>query len=438
MVKVGKISGFPEWLPEQKLVEERILAEIRSVYQSYGFVPIETAAVEHLSVLAAKGVIDKEIYALRRAKDEEGSDSELGLHFDLSVPLARYVAQNAGKLSFPFKRYQCQKVWRGDRPQKGRFREFYQFDIDIIAQDELPLSCDAEILSAFVQAVSRINIGSFQIRLSNRKVMLGFFESLGLSPEQQNGARIAVDKILKIGPDGVSRELQQAVGLAADVAGKIVDFSQVNFSIRDARAKFAALKIDNATFDVGVEELLSVFAATDDSAQGHMIVDLSLARGLDYYTGIVFEGYFTDHPDFGSFGGGGRYDNLTSQFTDKRLPGVGASIGITRVMDLIFDKALLSADQKTFTKVLVTVYDEQQRGACNRIACQLRDLSIPTEVYFKSPKLGKQIDYAAARAIPFVVFLQADGKIEAKDLLTKEQRVVTDLGQFAREIAGCP
>lgn len=435
MVKVGKISGFPEWLPEQKLVEDRILGEIRSVYQSYGFVPIETAAVEYLSVLAAKGVIDKEIYALRRARDEEGSDSELGLHFDLSVPLARYVAQNAGKLTFPFKRYQCQKVWRGDRPQKGRFREFYQFDIDIIAQDDLPLSCDAEILSAFVRAVSRINIGPFQIRLSNRKVMLGFFESLGLSQEQQNGARIAVDKILKIGPDGVVSELQRTVGVNSEIAAKIVDFSKVNFGIKDARAGFAALKIDNPTFTLGVEELLSIFEATDESAQSQMVVDLSLARGLDYYTGLVFEGYFTNHPDFGSFGGGGRYDNLTSQFTDRKLPGVGASIGITRVMDLIFDHALLPADQKTFTKVLVSVYDEQQRGECNRIATKLRELSIPTEVYFKSPKLGKQIDYAAARGIPFVIFLQADGRIEVKNLFTKEQRTLSDLEQFAREIS---
>ena len=251
MSKFGKISGFPEWLPEQKLVEDQVIATVRSVYQSYGFVPLETAAVEHLSVLGAKGVIDKEIYSLKRAKDEDEGDAELGLHFDLSVPMARYVAQNVGKLSFPFKRYQCQKVWRGDRPQKGRFREFYQFDIDIIAQDELPLSCDAEILNAYAQALSTIKIGKFLIKCSNRKVMLGFFESLGLHPSQQEGARIAVDKILKIGPDGVLRELHQNVGTSPEVAQQIVAFAGMSFSAEQAQESLAALRIDNPTFAQG-------------------------------------------------------------------------------------------------------------------------------------------------------------------------------------------
>jgi histidyl-tRNA synthetase len=436
MSKFGKISGFPEWLPEQKLVEDQVIATVRSVYQSYGFVPLETAAVEHLSVLGAKGVIDKEIYSLKRAKDEEEGDAELGLHFDLSVPMARYVAQNVGKLSFPFKRYQCQKVWRGDRPQKGRFREFYQFDIDIIAQEELPLSCDAEILNAYAQALAAINIGRFLIKCSNRKVMLGFFESFGLDAAQQEGARIAVDKILKIGPDGVLRELNQTVGTSVEVAQKIVAFAGMSFGADQAQEKLAALQIENATFAQGAKELGDLLELLDAEVRARLIVDLSLARGLDYYTGLVFEVYLPEHPEFGSVGGGGRYDNLTSQFINKKLPGVGASIGLTRLMDLIFDKGLLSTAQKTLTKVLVAVYDEPQRRTCNEVAAKLRACGVPTEVFYKSPKLGKQIDSAAAKGIPYVLFVQPGGVIEVKDLNSKEQKTVTDLMAFAKEVLG--
>ncbi|NDC39715.1 MAG: hypothetical protein EBZ48_17020, partial [Proteobacteria bacterium] len=308
MSKFGKISGFPEWLPEQKLVEDEVIATVRAVYQRYGFVPLETAAVEHLGVLGAKGVIDKEIYALKRAKDEGEGDAELGLHFDLSVPMARYVAQNVGKLTFPFKRYQCQKVWRGDRPQKGRFREFYQFDIDTIAQEELPLCCDAEILNAYAEALAAINIGRFLIKCSNRKVMLGFFESLGLNPTQQEGARIAVDKILKIGPEGVLRELTQSVGASIDVAQEIVAFAGMSFDAEQAQQKLAALQVENATFAQGAKELSELLELLDVEVRSHVVVDLSLARGLDYYTGLVFEVYLPEHPEFGSVGGGGRYD----------------------------------------------------------------------------------------------------------------------------------
>ena len=437
MSKFGKISGFPEWLPDQKLIENRVFESIRAIYEQYGYTPIETAAVEPLAVLSAKGVIDKEIYALKRARDTEGGgggEAELGLHFDLSVPLARYVAQNFGNLTFPFKRYQCQKVWRGDRPQKGRFREFYQFDIDVIAQDDLPLSCDAEILSAYTAALAATGAGKFTVKLNNRKILIGFFESLGLSPEQQNSARIIVDKILKIRASGVKAELETGMGLDSKTADKIVQFAEQSFKPGDAKAKLESLGVSNPTFETGVAELLELLKLADTKILPQLLIDLSLARGLDYYTGAVFEAYLDDHSEFGSVGSGGRYDNLTSQFINKKLPGVGVSIGVTRLMDLILSENLIPATRKTVTKALITVLSEEQRPLCNQTAGKLRSLGVPTEVYFKSPKIGKQIEYAEKKGITCVLFIQPDGAVEAKDLKTKEQRPVTDFAALAQQL----
>jgi len=229
MAKISNISGFPEWLPDQKLVEERIIAQIRQIYSSFGYTPIETPAVELLSTLASKGVVSKEIYALHRAQEQEDDgkkESQLALHFDLTVPFARYVAQHNGELSFPFRRYQVQKVWRGDRPQKGRAREFYQFDLDVVGRDTLPLCLEAEVLSAFDRAWCAIGVPGHRIRINNRKILLGFYSSLGLNEEQRVSAIRIVDKIDKIGAKGVQSELVKDPSITEAIAEKIISIAE--------------------------------------------------------------------------------------------------------------------------------------------------------------------------------------------------------------------
>lgn len=431
MSKLGKISGFPEWLPEQKIAEDKIITAIRTVYESFGFTPIETPAVELVSTLSSKGVVAKEIYALRRLQDE-GEESELALHFDLTVPFARYVAQHTHNLIFPFKRYQLQKVWRGDRPQKGRFREFYQFDIDIIARDTLPVSCDAEVMTAFDRAFLKIGIGKHTLRINNRKILKGFYESLGLSEEQSKAAITVVDKLDKIGVDGIQKELTKISGISSGAIGKICEATTVRCSPSEMRDKLSALAGKNLMFTDGVDELTELLSLLPKETKDRITVDMSLARGLDYYTGMIVEVGMVDHPEFGTVGSGGRYENLASDFSGEKLPGVGVSIGLTRLLDLAFSKGLLPTDKKTPAELLITVYSEAQRLWCNQVADELRAMNIPTEVFYRSPKLGKQIEYAEAKGIKKVLFLNDETKtIEVKDLTTKEQRQVKDLKELA-------
>jgi len=435
MAKMTPISGFPEWLPEQKLAEDRVVRTLAAVYASHGFVPIETPAVELIETLSSKGVVDREIYSIKRYHAEGEEEAALGLHFDLTVPFARYVAQHMAKLSFPFKRYQMQKVWRGERPQKGRFREFYQFDIDTIARDELPLSCDAEVLHVFLKAFKLMALGPFRMSVNSRKVLHGCYSSLGLAEAQRKAAIIAVDKLHKVGKDGVMKELGSAAGVAPDVAARILDLTAVQCAPRDFVRITGSLGISDPLFDAGVGELRDIFALIPEAFHDFILVDLSLARGLDYYTGIIFETQMTDFPEFGSVASGGRYENLASQFTSQKLPGVGGSIGLSRLMELAFTNGLLSTEQRTFAKVLVSVLSEEQRPRCNEVAEELRAEGIPVEVYFKSPKLGKQIDFAASKGIPYILFVSEDGAgIEVKDLQSKEQRLVSDLKAWGRSL----
>jgi histidyl-tRNA synthetase len=421
MAKVGKISGFPEWLPEQKLAEDKVISKIKKLYESFGFTPIETPAVELLTTLSSKGVIDKEIFAVKRLKAAGDEEAEMGLHFDLTVPFARYVAQHAQALSFPFKRYQLQKVWRGDRPQKGRFREFYQFDIDIIARNELPLSCDAEILSLVGLVMNEVNLGRYMIRLNHRKLLSGLYAEIGLDEAQRKAAIIAVDKIFKIGVDGVAAELS-----------KIIESTTVQCPIAELEQRIAGLGLSSEAISEGVRDLQTICALVPEAVLANISIDLTVARGLDYYTGIVLEVGMTEYPEFGTVFAGGRYENLASDFTDQALPGVGVSVGLSRLMELAFDKQLISVEQKTTTQALVTVYSEGDRVVCNQVAHALRAAGVATEVFYKSPKLGKQIDYADAKGIRYVFFVEENGdKVQVKDLVTKEQVVVTSLAAWA-------
>lgn len=433
MARISKISGFPEWLPEQKLVEDKVIATIKEIYESYGFTPIETPAVELLSSLGSKGVIDKEIFVVKRLKAGEDDEAELGLHFDLTVPLARYVAQHSHHLTFPFKRYQIQKVWRGDRPQKGRFREFYQFDIDIIARDNLPLSCDAEVVSVAGLVMSKLAIGPYTLRINNRKLLMALYGELGLSESAQKAAIVAVDKIVKIGADGVAAELGRIEGVSEQAIDKILESTQVQCPVRELPERIKALKVSSPLIDEGVSELCTICALLPEEVLSKVVIDVSLARGLDYYTGLIVETGLDQYPEFGSVVSGGRYENLASEFTDQKLPGVGVSVGLSRLMDLLFSENLFPTTQKSPSEALVTVYSEAQRVACNALAHELRAHGVATEVYFKSPKLGKQIEYAEQKGIRHVFFIDdASGARQVKNIVTKEQVGVASVAEWAR------
>jgi len=436
MSKLKNISGFPEWLPEQKLVEDRLIARVRRIYESFGFTPIETPGVELLSTLSSKGEVDKEIYTVRRLAAGEDDQETLGLHFDLTVPFARYVAQHFNSLVFPFKRYQLQKVWRGERPQKGRFREFYQFDIDIIARDTLPLACDAEVISVLNQVFSELNAGKHTIRINNRKVLLGIYSSLGLSPAQAKQVVVAVDKVGKVGRKGLIKDLTENIGLELLNAEKIADLAEVKINPSEVEYILSSLDIEDKLFKAGKDELLELLAYFSSETLKNVQVDLSLARGLDYYTGVIVEVVLDDYPNFGSLASGGRYDDLASEFINKKLPGVGVSFGLTRFLDLAFSNKIFGVDAKTPAKVFVTVLNEEQRLLCNSVADRLRKCGVNTEVSFTTQRIGKQIDYADAKKIPFVLFVDAaTGAIEVKDLASKEQFAVPDLEDWCGKLS---
>jgi histidyl-tRNA synthetase len=435
MKKIRPISGFPEWLPEQKLIEDAYIARIRTVYESYGFTPIETAAVEPIEVLAEQGVTDKEIYGLRRLHDEDDTESRLGLHFDLTIPFSRYVAQHLDKLKFPFRRYQIQKVWRGERPQKGRFREFYQFDADLVARDELPLCCDAEIISVMNKSFKALDLGTYKIAVNNRKCVLGCLETLGITEDLYKEILIAVDKLHKIGRDATLSELE-VVGATPGQAVALLDWCGRELAAVDflhGAQTHAAVGLEKEGWD----ELKSILRLIPETALENIVFDPSLVRGLDYYTGLIFEVTLPEYPTYGSVGGGGRYENLVSRFSNQSLPGVGGSIGLTRLMDLIFTAKLHGAvSPKSLPQVMVTVLNEDQRVQCNKVAERARRHGVPTEVFFKSTRLGKQIEYASDRNIPFVVFLSEDGStIEVKDLMLKSQSVVLNFDEWCKQLA---
>lgn len=433
MSKVKNISGFPEWLPEERLIELRFIDRIRAVYESFGFCSIETRSVEWIESMSAKGVVDKEIYAIKRLRSDQDEEAELALHFDLTVPLARYVAEYFGKLSFPFKRYQIQKSWRGERPQKGRFREFYQCDVDIIARDNLPLAADAEILSAIAGAVSALELGSFTIGLNSRKLLHGMYAALGVEEHKRSAVIAVVDKYHKIGPDGVGRELSTVLGLSDQQSSKIVSLSGMTFPADQAQQSLLKLGLEAEQFHVGVEELSQIVACVPKDARNCMRVDLSLARGLDYYTGLTFETFFDQHREFGSVASGGRYDDLAGQFTNQKLPGVGGSIGLTRLLSFVFEKKLLPNDVRSPASALISVFNEEQRERCNEIATELRSAGVKVEVFLTSPKLGKQIEYAERLGIRHVFFIDAEnGAMQVKDLKTKEQRALKSVAEFLR------
>jgi histidyl-tRNA synthetase len=420
MAKSIGLTGFPEWSPEERLIEQEVLDQVRRKFELFGFTPIETRSVEPLDVLVKKGASDKEIYVLKRLHAEPGEDADLGLHFDLTVPFARYVTQNRGTLAFPFKRYQIQKVWRGERPQQGRYREFYQADIDVIGDGELPVHFDAEMALLMHELVSSLPIPKIQLRINNRKVLEGFYRWLGI--ENIGDVLRSVDKLDKIGEDGVKRVLVTENALSESQADACLAIARIRGPGAQAIAEVRALGAQHPLHEEGLSELEFVMSTLADLPEGAAIADLHIARGLDYYTGTVYEGVLIDHPQLGSVCGGGRYDNLASGDKQK-LPGVGMTLGITRLMGFMFGKGALKPSRATPTAVLVALASDEERRSSYAIARDLRARGVPTEVFYAPQKYGKQIRYAERRGIPYVLFSGEAGP-ELRDIRTGEQKVI--------------
>ncbi|HNH50134.1 MAG TPA: ATP phosphoribosyltransferase regulatory subunit, partial [Myxococcota bacterium] len=325
MASISPIKGFPEWLPPQRMVEQQLLDRIRRRYELFGYVPVETRAVEPIDYLASKGGdADKEIYVLRRlhadAEDRDGAG--LGLHFDLTVPFARYVVQNRGRLSFPFRRYQIQKVWRGERPQDGRFREFYQCDADVIAPEKLSLQYDVEIAQLLFEVVSDLPVPAPTIQVNNRKILEGFYRALGV--ENITPTLRIVDKLDKIGPVAVRQLLQDQLGMSDEASAKVLQLSEIAGSGLGVLDQVRALGVQHPLLEEGLSELEFVLRGASDIPDGRLRANLKIARGLDYYTGIVFEGQLDGHEDLGSVCSGGRYENLAAALgSPVKLPGIG-------------------------------------------------------------------------------------------------------------------
>nr|WP_221377992.1 histidine--tRNA ligase [Actinoplanes polyasparticus] len=397
------ISGFPEWMPPQRMIEQRVLDRIRSTFELYGFSPLETRSVEPLETLVSKGETSKEVYLLRRLQADENAkdDDQLGLHFDLTVPFARFVVENAGKLQFPFRRYQIQKVWRGERPQEGRYREFLQADIDVVNRGELPFHYDTEMPLVIGDALGGLPIPRIRIQVNNRKVCEGFYRGLGLADTAQ--VLRTVDKLDKIGPARVAEALIETAGATraqAEACLELAAISADDGSFVDAVRK---LGVNDPLLDEGLNELLQVVETARENAPGLVVAELKIARGLDYYTGTVYETQLQGYERFGSISSGGRYDNLASA-GNERFPGVGYSIGVSRMLGVLFGQNALSVSRSVPTCVLVALPNEDQRPSCVRIAAALRRRGIPTEVAPSAAKFGKQIQYADRRGIPYVWF----------------------------------
>ncbi|MDX6231188.1 MAG: histidyl-tRNA synthetase [Nocardioidaceae bacterium] len=414
-----KLSGFPEFLPAERNVELIVLDHLRTVFELHGFASVETRAVETMDQLLRKGEIDKEVYVLRRLQAGEGdSDSGMGLHFDLTVPFARYVLENAGKLEFPFRRYQIQKVWRGERPQQGRFREFTQADIDIVAKDELPFHFDVEVAQVMAEALSGLPVPQLTLQVSNRKVLEGFY--LGLGVTEPTAVMPIVDKLDKVPADKIAEQLQNDAGLTAEQASQCLALADVRTTDESFVEAVRALGVTHPLLDEGLEELRQVVVGAAGAEGVDIVADLRIARGLDYYTGTVFETRMAGYEHLGSICSGGRYDQLASDGRNT-YPGVGISLGVSRLLvPLVADG--LTADRSVPSTVLVALVDEESRPASVEVATALRSRGIPTEVAASAQKFGKQIRYAERRGIPFVWFpANGDDSHKVRDIRVGQQ-----------------
>ena len=420
-VQPRTLSGFMELLPGDQILMERFMETLRETYGLYGFTPLDTPVIEASEVLLAKGggETEKQIYRFTKG------DSDLSLRFDLTVPLAKYVALHYGELSFPFRRYQIGKVYRGERAQRGRFREFYQADIDIIGDGKLDIVNEAEIPAIIYQTFSRLGLERFQIRVNNRKILNGFYDMLGLR-EQSGEIMRTVDKLEKIGGDKV-RELLMEAGVSEEKAGEILRFIGIRGKNSQVLKALESYRGKDELFDQGLEELGTVvkYLGAFGVPEENFAVDLTIARGLDYYTGTVYETMMTDHPEIGSICSGGRYDNLAEYYTNKQLPGVGISIGLTRLFYVLQEQKMLNEEAGTAPADVLLLPMTEELGPAIELGTRLRGEGIRVQLYTEPKKFKAKMNYADKLGVPFVVFLGEDEiqeeVVSCKDMVSGEQ-----------------
>ena len=418
------LPGFMELLPEDQIAFNRMYDTIRGVYERYGFLPLDTPTIELSEVLLAKagGETEKQIYRFDKG------DTDLALRFDLTVPLARYVAQHQQDLVFPFKRYQMSKVFRGERPQKGRFREFYQCDIDVIGLDSLDIVYDAEMPAIICQVFKELDFGSFTIRLNNRKVLNGFFSELGYADKIGDILR-TIDKLEKMGKDAVNEELKE-FGVAAVDIERILAFIAIKGSNDEVLAALKAQNIADERYQAGVSELEAVigYLRRFGIAEENFRIDLTIARGLDYYTGTVFETMLNDYPSMGSICSGGRYDNLADYYTDQKLPGIGISIGLTRLFYQLKENGLVKSNAGSLARVIVIPMGEDDMNEAIAVAAKVRGEGIPADVYYQQKGMKQKMKYAARLGIPYAAIIgeseRASASVMLKNMETGEQEAV--------------
>ena len=436
-IKPRTLSGFMELLPAAQEQMERIMQILRETYALYGFYPLDTPVLEASEVLLAKGggETEKQIYRFQKG------DTDLAMRFDLTVPLAKYVALNYGQLTFPFRRYQIGKVYRGERAQRGRFREFYQADIDIIGDGQLDIINEAEIPSIIYKTFSRLGLKRFKIRINNRKVLNGFFAMLGLSDKAGDVMR-TIDKLEKIGPDKVREILTEDCGTTAAQADEILRFITIEGGTQGILEALKGYQGKNETLDQGISELTTVATYLEDFGvpADHFAIDLTIARGLDYYTGTVYETTMLDHPEIGSICSGGRYDNLAEYYTDKKLPGVGISIGLTRLFFVLQDKHYLNDNPPASPADVLILPMTDDLGPAISLATRLRDSGVRVQLHCEKKKFKAKITYADKLAIPYVIFLGEDeiaqNVVALKELATGEQTTTGFDEALARIRAG--
>ena len=424
MIQARTLPGFMELLPSEQILFNQMKEKIQKSYEKFGFLPIDTPIIEMSEVLLAKagGETEKQIYRF------EKGDNDLSLRFDLTVPLAKYVAEYYNNLSFPFRRYQIGKVYRGERPQKGRFREFYQCDIDVIGDGELSILNDAEMPAVIYNTFKELGFENFTICINNRKILNGLFESLNQKENSVEIMRI-IDKIEKIGKENVVECLKDICIPESDI-NKILGFIETDGITDEKIKKLEEMNIQNETFDKGLDELKQVvnairnFGVPDENFK----VDLTISRGLDYYTGTVYETFLNDYRAIGSVCSGGRYENLAEYYTDKKLPGVGISIGFTRLFYVLNEKNAIKADKDSISEVLVVSMLEDNKRALE-VATELRNNNIPSEVYLENKKIKAKFKYADKLQIPYVIVIGEDeianNVVTLKNMKVGEQQTVS-------------
>lgn len=418
------MSGFMELLPEDQILFNELVDTIRTSYESFGFLPIDTPILECSEVLLAKagGETEKQIYRFKKG------ENDISLRFDLTVPLARYVSMKYNDLIFPFKRYQIGKVYRGERPQKGRYREFYQCDIDVIGEN-LSLMYDAEILAVIYNTFKKLSFGEFTIHINNRKLLNGFFESLDLEMKSIDVLRI-IDKMDKIGVSGVKEELS-LIPITNEKIDKIIEFVSIKGNNTEIINSLQNLEIKNSTFITGLEELQKVIKEVKAFGleENYYVIDLTIARGLDYYTGTIYETKLNDYPSLGSICSGGRYDNLTDYYTDNALCGVGISIGLTRLFYQLKEAGIIKSSSKTLSKVLIIPFSQENMDYAIKISSLLRKNKIICDVYYEEKGLKQKLKYANRLGIPYVCIVGEDeekqNKVTIKNMETGGQKTIS-------------